>query len=179
MMIAGDEFGRTQKGNNNAYCQDNEISWLDWGMLNNNSELFRFTQQLIHFRKLHGCLQRRDFFEDDPQGTPPISWHGIQLNQPNWGKDSHSVAFYLLPSRDESCHIFVISNMAAKKQTFQVPSVTPMHWYRFADTALKTPNDISKFGEAKRMKDQTRYTAQARSTVILVAKKSGINGSDY
>jgi len=172
MIVAGDEFGRTQQGNNNAYCQDNTISWVDWTLLKKNNELYRFTRQLIHFRKLHGCLQRRDFFEDDPLGTPPISWHGTQLNQPNWGTDSHSLAFYLLPSRQETCHIFVISNMASKKQIYQLPSVTPMHWYRFADTALKPPEDISDLGESIILKDQSRYTAQARSTVILVARKN-------
>ncbi len=172
MMVAGDEFGRTQHGNNNAYCQDNQISWLDWTLLKKNNDLHRFVKQLIHFRKLHGCLQRQDFFEDDPQGTPPISWHGTQLNQPNWGNESHSLAFYLLPSRDETCHIFVISHMGTKKQTFQLPSVTPMQWCRFADTALNTPDDISNFGSAKHLNDQSRYTAQARSTIILVAKRN-------
>ena len=171
MMIAGDEFGRTQEGNNNAYCQDNPVSWVDWTFLKKNKELHRFTRQLIHFRKQHGCLQRHDFFEDDPLGTPPISWHGTQLNQPDWGTGSHNLAFYLLPSPANTCHIFVISNMSVKRVIFQLPTVTPMHWYRFADTSLRPPDDISEIGKSPRHSDQSRYSAAPRSTVILVAKK--------
>jgi isoamylase len=171
MMIAGDEFGRTQQGNNNAYCQDNPVSWLDWAFIEKNKELHHFTRQLIHFRKQHGCLQRHDFFEDDPLGTPPISWHGTQLNQPDWGTGSHNLAFYLLPSPQNTCHIFVISNMSVKRVVFQLPTVTPMHWYRFADTSLRPPDDISEIGKSIRHKDQSRYSAAPRSTVVLVAKK--------
>src|SRR4029450_12368692 len=65
MLLAGDELGRTQRGNNNAYCQDNEISWLDWSLLSQNADLFRFTQRLIRFRKAHPSLRRRSFFEDE------------------------------------------------------------------------------------------------------------------
>ena len=174
MIVAGDEFGRTQQGNNNAYCQDNPLGWVDWSLLETNGELRRFVRQLIHFRKTHGCLRRREFFEDDPLGTPPISWHGLQLNQPDWGAGSRSIAFYLLPSRHETCHIFVISNMAPKKQTFQLPTVVPMNWYRFADTALRAPKDISDLGASPVLSDQSRYTASARSTVILVAKRKQV-----
>ena len=78
MILAGDEMGRTQQGNNNAYCQDNEISWLDWEGLHSHSELFRFFKLLIAFRKRHSLLRGRHFFERENHRNPGLSWHGMK-----------------------------------------------------------------------------------------------------
>jgi glycogen operon protein len=80
MMLAGDEFGRTQKGNNNAYCQDNDISWVDWSLLEKNKELFEFTRQLIALRKKHPALHRKKFFT----GKGDIHWLGPNGQSPDW-----------------------------------------------------------------------------------------------
>ena len=84
MILAGDEIGRTQQGNNNAYCQDNEVSWLDWRMTESHADLLRFFQQMIAFRKRCPLL-RRDSFQLHGEGGFHITWHGVKRMQPDWG----------------------------------------------------------------------------------------------
>ena len=94
MLLAGDEFGRTQRGNNNAYCQDNATSWVDWSLLERNAGLFAFTQRLIRFRKAHPALRRRTFFEDEEK--PLVAWHGTKLGKPDWTGESRALGMHLL-----------------------------------------------------------------------------------
>jgi isoamylase len=93
MILAGDEFGRTQQGNNNAWSQDNEISWIDWQLLEKNAALFEFVRSLIRFRKSHSVLRRSSFFSEGKNCE--ISWHGVSPGQPDFSSDSHALAFQL------------------------------------------------------------------------------------
>lgn len=96
MFVAGDEFGRRQRGNNNAYCQDNEISWVDWQLAEQNSGLFRFFRLLISLRKENIVFGREDFFsEPDRSGTPEILWQSHQPGKQDWSDDCKSLAFLL------------------------------------------------------------------------------------
>src|SRR5262249_56802624 len=79
MILAGDEFGRTQCGNNNAYCQDNELSWVDWRLLDTNADLFRFFKLLIGLRRTHPLLRREAFDLDEERHTCQIAWHGVDI----------------------------------------------------------------------------------------------------
>jgi XFP N-terminal domain len=79
MILAGDEFGRTQSGNNNAYCQDNESSWVDWHLLEANADLFRFFRLLIQFRQNHWLLRREEYDLHEADRTLHIAWHGAEL----------------------------------------------------------------------------------------------------
>src|SRR5262245_41016521 len=115
MLLAGDELGRTQGGNNNAYCHDNAISWLDWGGLETRSDLFRFVKTMIAFRRAHPVLRQRDFLTGEPCGRlsrPDVMWHGVHLNQPDWGPNSRSLAMHLAgehaPAPD--CDIYLAAN---------------------------------------------------------------------
>ena len=83
MMTFGDEFRRTQGGNNNCYCQDNEISWVDWDCLSKNSDLFHFTQKVIRLRKNHPAFRRKDFFSNS---KPEIEWYDADAKNPEWEK---------------------------------------------------------------------------------------------
>src|SRR6185503_12752274 len=108
MLTAGDEFRRTQQGNNNAYCQDNEISWLNWGLLEKEKSLFRFTRLMIQFRKAHSVLRRREYpwAEGNECGCPEISWHGVRAGEPDWSDQSHSLAYTLSGGdHDNDLHI--------------------------------------------------------------------------
>src|SRR5436305_5247814 len=81
MLLMGDEVGRTQHGNNNSYCHDNEISWMDWNQLKQNAGLFRFAKLLLHFRHDHPVLRSRTYFQHRDyvgSGLPDISFHGTQ-----------------------------------------------------------------------------------------------------
>ncbi len=95
MMLGGDEFRRTQGGNNNPWCQDNETSWLDWGLMEEHGEIFRFTREMIRFRKSHPVLRRSSFFTGTPppgSQYPDISWHDGRAGEPDWGQESSMVA---------------------------------------------------------------------------------------
>ena len=171
MILAGDEMRRTQRGNNNAYCQDNDTSWLDWRLLEKEAEIFRFFKGMIRFRKAHPVLRRSDYFwgETDARGWPEITWHGIHLNQPDWSADSHSLAFTLSGmGRDNDIHVIV--NMWTGSLTFEIPNPgRSLKWYRSVDTALRSPLDIIEPGSEPRI-DAATYAASPRSVVVLISK---------
>ena len=99
MMLAGDEMRRTQHGNNNAYCQDNELSWIDWSLAEKNSGLVRFTKNLIALRKAHPVFARTDFFKDTYEkgsvGEQEITWYNVNAKTPDWAKMDRFLAFKL------------------------------------------------------------------------------------
>jgi glycogen operon protein len=100
MLLMGDEVRRTQRGNNNAYAQDNEISWFDWNDLERNASLLRFVRGLIHFHQQSSIFRDRRFW-NEPGGTE-VTWHGVHLDQPDLGEASHSLAFELFGPEDGS-----------------------------------------------------------------------------
>ena len=96
MILGGDEFLRTQQGNNNAWCQDNPIGWVDWSLQERNADFLRFTRLMIAMRQAHPVLRRRTFFSGARAGQPPeILWHGVEPSRPDFGPDSHALAFAL------------------------------------------------------------------------------------
>ena len=129
MILAGDEFGRTQFGNNNAWCQDNQTSWIDWDLLKKNHKLFLFWKELIRFRKAHPMLGRSNFFsgkENPFSKIPDISWHNTQINQPEFETASRSLAF-LIDGMDKDKviddTIYVALNFDEKELNFEIPSI--------------------------------------------------------
>src|SRR3990172_6409566 len=98
MLMAGDEFGRTQQGNNNAYCQDNKISWVDWTLAEKNKPLLRFFQLFIHYRRLHPVFRRGHFFVDEEtveSQLKDITWYGLNLDKHKWEKDAKCLSVLL------------------------------------------------------------------------------------
>ena len=168
MLLAGDELGRTQRGNNNAYCQDNEISWLDWSLLSQNGDLFRFTQRLIRFRKAHPSLRRRSFFEDEAR--PAVAWHGARPGKPDWTPESRSVAMQILPAANDET-ILVIAHAHWEPKAFELPKLPAgKSWRRFLDTSLPPGDDALEPGaEAPVTWDRT-YAVGPRSVVVLVGR---------
>jgi isoamylase len=169
MLLMGDEVRRTQMGNNNAYCQDSEISWFDWSLLERHGDIYRFVKALNAFR------QRRDTVLE---GAAPslnqllreahIEWHGVTLKRPDWSDNSHSLAFSL-KSRGARFVLHVMLNAYWEPLTFELPPVPaegPQAWRRCIDTALKSPNDICAW-EAAPLVRQTTYVVQSRSLVLL------------
>src|SRR5262249_36292371 len=106
MLGFGDEVGRSQRGNNNAYCQNNEMSWFDWSLLTQHADLLRFTRTLIRFRRAHLVFRVERFWTMRPDdfGSPIVTWHGVRLDQPDFGANSHSLA-YSLRTADDSEHL--------------------------------------------------------------------------
>jgi len=170
MMLAGDELGRTQQGNNNGYCQDNEISWIDWHNIEKNSGLLRFYKILIQFRKNHPAFHRKTFFEDDQINGIKIRWYDNILNPPNWKGKRHSLAYHLLPVENDT-DIYIISNSGRKKLRFQLPKLPGENkWYLVMDTNRNEPEDIFESDNEILLVNQDYYSTEGQSTVLLISK---------
>jgi isoamylase len=172
MLLAGDEFRRTQRGNNNAYCQDNEISWVDWRLLEREADLFRFAKLMIRFRRTHPVLRRRSYSwgETNAAGWTEITWHGVRIGQPDWSFPSHSLAYTLAGfERDSDVHVMV--NMWTGDLDFALPALSAGRaWLRAIDTAAATPADISDEGSEPPVPDAACRVA-ARSVAVLITRR--------
>lgn len=169
MILAGDEFGRTQKGNNNAYCQDNDVSWLDWTAAVENEDLLRFFKGLIAFRRNHALFRQREFIGQGLE-IPKIIWHGVELHKPDWSWHSSSIAVELQFDGldNDLCFIF---NAFSEPLTFQLPfPAAGKHWHRMLDTSLDTPGDFVDPRENEGMVVQDSYAVSARSVVGFLLK---------
>src|SRR6476619_2641392 len=145
MLLMGDEVRRTQGGNNNAYCQDNETSWFDWTLLAKHADVHRFTRLLNARRVLRDPEPERQRISLNQllRGVNLV-WHGVKLNQPDWGENSHSIAF-TVEIREERLLFHVILNAYWQPLDFELPrldSVGENLWRRWIDTALDSPHDI-------------------------------------
>lgn len=171
MLLMGDEVRRTQKGNNNAYCQDNEISWFDWALLDKHPDVHRFVKQLIALR-LNRPLPKewRDLTLNEILRNQPAKWHGVKLDCPDWGPQSHTIAADIaLPRGQLVLHIIV--NAFWEPLTFEIPAIGSMYdgWRRCIDTFLPSPDDVHDFAAAPLIGDSS-YTVHPRSLVVLIAK---------
>ena len=146
MINAGDEVLRTQQGNNNAWCQDNELGWFDWSLPNTNADMLRFTRQMIAFRRRHACLMHSRFLsglEREGHHFPDITWHGERLHQPHWENADAQVLACTLGAVDPwEDDLFVILNMQDESLDMPLPQVAEGHWYLAIDTAGQSPLDI-------------------------------------
>lgn len=170
MLLMGDEIRRSQKGNNNTYCQDNELSWFDWSGLDKQWDLWCFLRRLIHFTQgLHLFQQERVLEVTYGSHKPHLIWHGINLGQPDWSEDSRSLAFSLRhPEADE--HLHIILNAYWESLSFELPLLGHGEcWYRIVDTALPITGAFCDLDEALLIKED-RYQVQARSSVVLMVK---------
>ncbi|MFH0990042.1 MAG: glycogen debranching protein GlgX [bacterium] len=167
MLMAGDEFGRTQQGNNNAYCQDNEISWIDWSLLQKNADLFRFVKGLIAFRKRYSFFRPHSYFKED-ETYPAILWHGVSLHHPDWNDNSHALAMEVR-DKEAGSNFFMIMNAFWEELKFAVPAnESGKGWSRVIDTSLPSPDDIVEEEKLVLLDDQSYYRVSARSLVLLI-----------
>jgi isoamylase len=179
MLLAGDEFRRTQKGNNNAYCQDNEISWVDWRLMDENRDLLRFTREMIRFRKDHPVLRKGSFFNGaayNGKSLPDITWHGSKPGEPDWTTESHSIAMLINGAYAELIDgkadndLYVIFNASGLDSIFEIPGAPSGKPWRIAiDTSKGSPEDIYASGEGPLL-DKDRYSVARLSTVVLVSE---------
>jgi len=169
MLSMGDELRRSQQGNNNAYCQDGPLGWVDWSTLPQDGDLFRFTRSLLGFtRDLDIFREERFWSQDGEDGRPRIRWHGVRLGAPDWSKSSHCLAFTLrYPEADELLHVML--NAFWQPLDFELPTPPPGEsWRRIADTALPSPGDFLSAREAPAV-SSGRYRAGDRSVAILLS----------
>lgn len=169
MFLMGDEVRRTQYGNNNAYCQDNESNWFDWSMVAKRADIYRFVKLIIARRLLRDIgpeRKRLTLTELIRQATK--SWHGVKLNQPDWGHHSHSIALSF-ELRREGLLPYFIFNAYWEPLEFQLPSIDEEQggpWRRWIDTSLEPPQDIVPWENASLVPGPA-YRAGPRSVVVL------------
>jgi isoamylase len=179
MLLGGDEFLRTQLGNNNAYCQDNEISWFDWNLVEQNSEILSFFRKAIAFTRRYTILQRRKFLlgEDlDANNVPDLEWFGLNLDQPAWGDPSSHLMCFQLDGGEEKSEVgdyrlFIILNSDYRLHGVSLPHPGDgMRWYRVIDTSLPSGEDFLEAGFEIPLDPAERYLANPRSTVVLLGR---------
>ncbi len=171
MFLSGDEVRRTQKGNNNAYCQDNEISWFDWSLLEKHGDLLRFWRLMIDFRKRHPAVHRHRFFDGrlNERGLPDVSWHGCRLLQPGWDDPNARALAFTLAGSGAEADIHGMLNMDGGALEFEIPAVTGRQWHLAVDTAQPAPGDIAEPGEERPIL-AGRIQVQGRSVVVLLSR---------
>ena len=180
MLLAGDEFRRTQGGNNNAYCQDNESTWIDWNLRNKYQDIFRFTKKLILFRRKHHAFMRPEFFQGKDisfNSLPDITWFDESGVPPDWGRINHFLAYRLDGSHAEifadtdDNDFFIMFNSSVKDKTVKIPlPPAGKKWYRGIDTSVDAPDDFMSPGEEEILPVQNRYILPARSCALLLSK---------
>ncbi|MBL7093519.1 glycogen debranching protein GlgX [candidate division KSB1 bacterium] len=178
MILAGDEFLRTQQGNNNAYCQDNETGWIDWELLEKNQDVFEFFKKAIVFRKSHSVFRSTTFFSGKDKNSndiPDIKWFDINLKEPNWKNPNQKILCYLLdgaevPSHQDNYCLFFILNADEKNFNVKLPKDINKSWYRVVDTSLKTGEDFLRPGDEMLLSKTESYFTKPRSVVVLMGK---------
>jgi glycogen operon protein len=166
MLLGGDEFRRTQGGNNNAYCQDNETSWVDWTCLERHQEIHRFARGMIAFRDAHPVLSKEQFYSD-----AGIHWLGPQQEPPNWA-DPKCKALACLIHEDGQNMLFLMFNAATQEADFGLPPLPQgFRWHLAVDTSCLAPQDLFAAGEEALVDSSNTHRVEARSSAILLARK--------
>ena len=180
MLVAGDEFGRSQQGNNNAWCQDNEISWINWQLAEKNKGLLRFFKKLIRLRRDHPVFRRVDFFEvsSGPDNQPhmqEILWQGLKPNEQDWSYDCHTIAFCLkgceLPGSGDADFFVMLNGHREQSAAFTVPVIPASRskcvWKKIIDTARESPADFIDLKPAKQIAVSGEVTVAPMACVVL------------
>jgi isoamylase len=169
MLLGGDEFRRTQRGNNNAYCQDNEVSWFDWSLLEPHKEIHRFARGMIAFRRTHPVLRRETFYTDED-----IKWFAPNGASPDWADQRQKSFACLILGRTEP-DLFLLFNADTRSVDFSIPALPACKIWRLAvDTSRTAPEDIFDPGKEPSLQGQIGHRLEARSSAILLTDSSEV-----
>jgi len=163
MLLGGDEFRRTQHGNNNAYCQDNKVSWFDWGLLEKHKEIHRFTLGMIAFRRAHPDLRRESFYTGED-----IKWIAPNGGTPDWADNRQKSFACLIQGRTEP-DLFILFNAETGSVDFRLPTLPAGKiWRLAADTSRTPPDDLFDPGKEPSLQGQIVFRLEPRSSAILL-----------
>ncbi|HJP74366.1 MAG TPA: glycogen debranching protein GlgX [Pseudonocardiaceae bacterium] len=175
MILSGDEVGRTQHGNNNAYCHDTELAWFDWTQTETNADLLRFTSNVVRFRAQHPVLHgahHPNSIDPTDCGHPEISWHGVRAWEPDWSPGSRLLGMMWCGHHIENGspdYVYVVANTHWEGHDIQLPALDEgWSWRRFADTSLESPADVTEPGSEAPLSNPDSYPVGPRSVVVLV-----------
>ena len=169
MILGGDEMGRSQQGNNNAYCQDNPISWYDWTLLEKNQDLFRFCRELIQFRRQNPVLLRDSFFTGQPTAPgnrPDLSWFDAAGAPQAWNDGECVLACQIDGSVNDGVTLYFMFNPSDEEVAFRSPRGS---WAMRINTAKQSPDDIAPLRSSLRARRVT-WAVEAKSLVVLTAR---------
>lgn len=165
MLLAGDELRRTQRGNNNAYCQDNAVSWVDWNFLEKHREIHRFARGMIAFRRAHPVLRRAAFYSD-----ADIQWFGPQGTAPAWA-DPGRKSFACLIFGQSEADLFLMFNADTAPSDFSIPAAPGIKTWRVAvDTSREAAGDLYEPGKEPSIEERASFRVGPRSSAILLAR---------
>ena len=179
MILMGDEMGRTQYGNNNTYCHDNELNWLNWELIEKNADIWNFARHIINFRRNHPVLRNRDHYRhNDYKGTgyPDISFHGVNAWYADWSSSSRVIAFLLDGGHAKNGYmtddtIYFAANMYWEALPFELPILPGnKNWYISVNTDMPAPFDFHKLNEEQLLENQNSCIVGPRSVIILVGR---------
>jgi isoamylase len=179
MIFMGDEMYRTKGGNNNTYCHDNKLTWLDWSLVEENADILRFFKLMIHFRHQHPVLRSRHnlrYTDYVGAGLADISFHGIKAWQADWGDGSHSLAWMLSGDHaregtEPDDDIYIVANAFWETLQFEPPQLeNGKSWHLAVNTAKPSAKDIYEHGKEPRLREPNRIIVGARSVVVLVGR---------
>ena len=181
MLVAGDEFRRTQNGNNNAYCQDNEISWLNWDLAKVNSDLIHFCRSLIQFRRAQPTVRREQFLSgvaNGKDGWADVSWYAAPGTAIQWHDDDHPITCLLSapqPADDPQGvgrDVLLMINSSNQGCRFMLPAIAKSKtWRLFVDTAAESPNDIFENLDGPELSKSLSHTLPSKSLAVYVAEQ--------
>ena len=179
MILGGDEFLRTQRGNNNAYCQDNESTWFDWGLPAKNADVCNFFAKAIALTRRYPILQRRKFLAGldlDSDQIPDITWFGSNLDRPDWNNPTVRTLCLMLDGGEEKSPagdylLFLILNADPFLQRVNLPRLAGVEWLRIIDTSLPEGEDFVEPGQEILLDPQDYYLPNGRSTVLLLGRR--------
>jgi glycogen operon protein len=175
MVLAGDEFGRTQRGNNNAYCHDSPLTWIDWSQKEKNYDLFRFFCLLIALRKKHPVFRRSDFFPDLPHELHhPIKWQSSQPGTSDWSSDAKSLAFLLdglgAEGRPDNDFFVMLNGHPSKMTRFTAPKPrNNSGWRKIIDTAAPPPMDILEESKGILLPSNKNIKIEPMGAMVLIS----------
>jgi glycogen operon protein len=180
MLLGGDEFLRVQHGNNNAYCQDNELSWFDWTRISANNHMVEFFRKLIALTCRYTILQRRKFYlgkDLDANAIPDLSWFSPDGGLPNWyDPELRTLCLQLDGSEEESAlgdyQLYIILHADFHLQSVKLPKLPDKKkWLRVLDTSLPAGEEVMSFGHEVVLNPNDVYLVNPRSTVMLLGRK--------
>jgi isoamylase len=178
MLLGGDEFLRTQQGNNNAYCQDNAVSWFDWRLVRDNADMIEFVKKSIAFRKTYAVLEGRRFFQGfDTAGSeiPDIMWYDPYLRPLNWNDREARMICYQIDGGPEpwplgGYGLFFAFNADRRSQTVLLPAHAGRMWLRIIDTSLESPHDFCDLAQGRLCAAQTPYMVNPQTVVVMIGR---------
>jgi isoamylase len=169
MLLGGDEFRRTQRGNNNAYCQDNEVSWFDWSLVGKHKEIQRFTRGMIAFRRAHPVLRKEVFYTDTD-----IKWFAPNGGVPHWTDERQKSFACLILGRTEP-DLFLMFNADARPVDFSIPALPDRRIWRLAvDTSRSAPDDLFEAGREPSTQGQISFRVEPRSSAVLLTDEGEV-----